>query len=349
MSNRLVAWSGTIAIGALLLAACAGQRPVASTSPSTAPSPPASISPTPTMMPTPSPQLLCQLPIDRTAAGGRGAFLPIPVAALTSVGPAAISDDPASDVSLPDGSKPTALAYSWSTHKWLPVRHEWVSPNGDRYVYLDSKQDLYVVATANGSARRLSAEPGMTLVGVDAGFAYLATRDANTPAGITGLTAVALESGSSRTITSSGAWYVVGGGWAWATEGYGSLLAPLPIDTPPPGNVLKRLDLANGAVDTVLTRSDAAFRILGLDVNNRPLLEASQNSSGDRLWSVPQPGEVRQVGGGTMIMDAHADGNGVWFAEGMSSAVFLAPSGIGAQPRAPFGGGLIRFAGDCSR
>ncbi len=63
---------------------------------------------------------------------------------------------------------------------------------------------------------------------------------------------------------------------------------------------------------------------------------------------MPSTGQVRLVGSGTAIWDAFGDARGIWFVEGMSAAIFFAPSVVGAQPYSSIGGyGKIRLAGAC--
>jgi len=330
----------------------ASAAPAQSPSPSAAaaqsPSPSAGATQSPLPSPSPAARYLCRLPIDRTPSGGKGAFVPVPTTPLTYISQASIPLDPASAVALPDGEAASGLSFSASAQKWLPVRREWATPAGDQYLYIDSQHELELVNVGTGTGTPLEQAAGLILIGVDAGNAYLANADGSVPAGVSGLIAVPLDGTAAHTLATTGSWTVIGGGWAWGTETAGNLVPTLLSGTPPPGNVLEGLNLTDGTVTTVLTRADAAFQVLGVDAGGRPLLVYGQNQAGVGLWSVPSTGQVRLVGFGTAIWDAFGDARGIWFVEGMSAAIYFAPSGMGAQPYSSIGVyGRIRLAGAC--
>src|SRR5260370_34777177 len=90
--------------------------------------------------------VLCRPPIDR----GTGAVLDIPA---TPIGPKVFNstDDPASQVKLPDRGPRSALSYGWAFKRWLPVPHQWLSPDGARYVYADSQGRVRLLGVSDGS------------------------------------------------------------------------------------------------------------------------------------------------------------------------------------------------------
>lgn len=278
-----------------------------------------------------------------------GGFIVTSKTPIALSGGAQITADPKSNVKLPDGESPVALTFDWPLDKWLPVERGWLSPDGRRYAYADTHGQVRVVNAADGSEQTLTAPGTWKVVGMDGTTVYAATADGTQPAGGRGLSALPIAGSAPRTLATTGAWAGVGQGFAWSVGVQGAVVPTLLTAAGlPPGNVLRRLDLATGAVDTWLTRPDAAFRLLGVDPQGHPILVAGTDQAGVRLWTVPAVATPQQVGGGTVIPDAEGDSHGVWFLEAMTTGVYLSSAGGGSQPLATWGGaGAIRLAGAC--
>jgi len=103
--------------------------------------------------------LPCRLPIVQQVTAvsiekGTGAFATLPATSTPGVVTAVeVTDDPTSDVKLPNGEARVGLSYNWSLKRWLPVPYKWIAPDGARYAYTDSQSRVHLVGIKDGSDR----------------------------------------------------------------------------------------------------------------------------------------------------------------------------------------------------
>src|SRR5260370_21065222 len=126
--------------------------------------------------------VLCRPPIDR----GTGAVLDIPA---PPIGPKVFnsSDDPVSQVKLPDGEPRSALSYDWAFKRWLPVPHQWVSPDGARYVYADSQGRVHLAGVSDRSDAIIASGANWGLYGFTETGIYAGQRDPSKQPSLLGL------------------------------------------------------------------------------------------------------------------------------------------------------------------
>ncbi len=347
---QLAAALGILLLGLGVAAIIARSRSTPSVTPTPATSPSAAPTPTPTA-PTPSPSaaaVMCRLPIDRIPAGGAGAFLDIPVWTsdqdVLGRTPTSPPEDPESQVKLPNGDPPAALAYDWSLKRWLPVRPEWVSPDGSQYAYTDSQSRIHVVKVTSGADRVIASGANWAVINFSSEGIYAAIRDPQKQPSINGLSLIAVDSGKIRRIADSAPWELVDKGAAWAAVNPGfptQSAGGLPDKGY--GNTLQRLDLQTGTVTTWYTAS-GPFLLLAVDPTGHPIM--ARDRAGSVIWKVTVPGAVETVGSG-FVAGALSDAHGTWFIESMTISVFLI-DGNRTRAMARYGsGGIVRIAGAC--
>ena len=298
--------------------------------------------------PTPGPGsdggTLCRLPLDR---GGSGAFLSVPTAGVQN---AMIPyrqpvPDPDGHPMLPDGEDPADVSYTWALTKWLPVRQEWVAPDGMRYAYSDRLGALHVVDARISQDRLVNGSKVWSVIAFRPEGVYAAVRGGSTAAA--GLWRIDPNSGTVRQLQADGAWRYVSPGAAWA-------LTTTPPSVPPPfwytpqfgpfGNTLVRLDLATNQQATLYVRTDTEFRLLGVDDQGDPAI-ADLHYVVSPLIIVTAPGRFLSVGSGSWV-NAAVDGGRTWFGENYGPSVWLKDS-AGIRAVVGPGSGQVRVAGAC--
>jgi hypothetical protein len=295
-----------------------------------------------------APESLCRLPIDTIPGGGAGAFLPIPNDTDTSKAlqapPEAPPQDPSSRVTLPNGQAPTALAYDWRYHVWLPVSPNWVSPDGSWYAYADANARIHAVDVGTHADRLLSSSTAHVIINTANDGVYVANRDPQN-LNVSGLSLLS-RTGSEHRFASDGTWAFADGAAAWELAHDAGSPAPQPTaggswDTAT-GNILRRMDLATGAVSTWL---NGEMRLLTVDRAGHPIVVGGVNSP---VLLVQSPGSAVNVGGQTYVVNARSDTHGTWYVETMTIAVYLiAKNQSHAVARYGFGS-TVRIAGDCA-
>lgn len=327
-----------IAFAMILAAACTssptGGQPALKT-----PSPRASPTAIATTSPTPAAALLCRLPIDR----GMGAFVDIP-ANLTGTGIVdTVSDDPTSDVKLPDGEARAGLSYNWTFKRWLPVPYKWVVPDESRYAYTDSQARIHLVNLSASSDSAITQSGKWGVYGLTADAIYAGQRDPTRQPSLLGLWRIPLTGGAPQQLASQGTWLVIGGGAAWSVVQSDPAPRAPAVPENSVGFTLMRLDLQTGQTAIWYTSSGGRFHVVAADASGRAILAGVD---APRIWVVTAAG-AGQATDVSSIVDAMADSHGVWYEDPMSIAVYLIS---GSVPRymGQYGYGLtIKFAGPC--
>jgi hypothetical protein len=280
-------------------------------------------------------------------AGGAGAFLAISkdsnTAKVLGSSPEAPPQDPSSVVTLPNGQAPTALAYDWRYHVWLPVSPSWVSPDGSWYAYSDANARIHAVDISTHTDRLLSSSTAYVIINTANDGVYVASRDPKQLT-VSGLSLIN-RNGMEHRFASDGLWVFVDAGAAWELANQDGSPAPQPTpghgwDTAM-GDVLRRMDLATGAVTTWLNHS---VRLLTVDRAGRPIVVGAVGSS---VLLVQSPGSALDVGFQTYVTNARSDTHGSWYVETMTIAVYLIDKNQ-SHAVARYGtGSIVRIAGDC--
>ena len=289
---------------------------------------------TPQASPTPT-ALLCRLPIDR----GGGALLDIPQTPI-GVGVVSSTDDPTSQVKLPDGEPRSGLSYDWAFKRWLPVPFRWVAPDGTRYVYIDSQGRLHLVGVTDGSDAVIQG-PGWGVYGFTSGGIYAGVFDVASQPSLHGLWRISPTDGTTRELITYGTWLVVGADAAW------SVLQSGPASSVPEnslGFVLNRLDLRTGQLETWYTSSSGRIRVATLDSSARPVLV---NVDTAQILIVTSSGAAQSIMAGSLPFELMADSHGIWFTQPMTASIYLV-QGSDPQRLGQYGyGGTMQFAGPC--
>ena len=300
-----------------------------------------SASPTPSPSPSPTAAaLLCRLPIDR----GTGALLDIP---STPIGPKVFNstDDPASQVKLPDGEPRSALSYDWAFKRWLPVPHQWLSPDGARYVYADSQGRVHLVGVSDGSDAIIASGANWGLYGFTDTGIYAGQRDPSKQPSLLGLWRLSSTGGAAEKVTADGTWLVIGADAAWSVEQSGPASGP-PVPENSIGLVVKRLDLKTGTAQTWYTSSNGRLRVAALDSSGQPVLV---NVDTAQILLVTAAGAAQTIATGGLPSDLMADTHGIWFTQPMGISIYLLQGGNLPLDLGQYGyaGAMLLFAGPC--
>jgi hypothetical protein len=311
--------------------------PSATTSPAS-PTPTPTPSASPTATPTPAAGVLCSLPMDK----GTGAFLDVPAGGGDTVDPS--TDDPTSNVNLPNGEARVALSYSWAFHRWLPVPSKWVVPDGAHYAYTDSQARVHLVDISGGSDQIVATGATWGLYGVGVDWIYVGQRDASRQPSLSGLWRIPMTGGTPQKLASQGTWLGIGQDAAWSMVQNGPPPSGWTIPENSFGTVLQRVDLNTGAIMTWYTSSTGGYRVGTVDTAGRPVLVGV--STAPQLLIVTGAGAADSYSSLT-VSDVMADTHGVWFEDPMLSSVYLIQ---GSSPRrmGQYGTtGNFAFAGPC--
>jgi hypothetical protein len=279
---------------------------------------------------------------------GRGAFLDVPANWLPDATPIidTVTDDPTSDVNLPDGEPRIALSYDWPLQRWLPVPYSWVSPDGTRYVYTDSQGRIHLVGISNGSDQVIATGASWGIYSFRADGIYVGRRDPTRQPALTGLWRIPPIGGAPQQLTTQETWLGIGADAAWSMVQDGTP----PSDSPPIpegslGTVLQRLDLKTGAIKTWYTTTDGRYRIGTVDLAGRPvLIQVAINHQ--QLFIVTAPGAAQRVDA-YYAYDVMADAHGVWFEDTRAISVYLVEGSAGRRMGQYDTYGAFKFAGPC--
>jgi len=216
-------------------------------------------------------------------AGG-AAFVDMPGLSITydSAGPG----DPFNPSSIPGSSLPTegngygsdaswasdedlgslGTTYDWVLKRWLPVRRQFVSPDGNHYVYTQfgASNRIHVVDITTGSDQVVFQQGrfvataydhlGITLVHIGPQITQMG-QGAIEPDGVWLLDPA---TGQTRQVNADAKyWGDVSSGFAWRRE----------------GSSLLRLDLTSGDVSTWAQWPGLEVRVIGFDVAGNPVVD----------------------------------------------------------------------------
>jgi hypothetical protein len=156
--------------------------------------------------------------------------------------------------------------YDWILHRWLPVRPQFVSPDGTHYVYTQFGESnrIHIVDIATGSDQVVFQEGrfvatgyerlGVTLVHIGPQITQMG-QEALEPDGVWLLDPT---TGHTHQVNADAKyWGDVSSGFAWRRE----------------GSSLLRLDLSTGDVTTWAQWPGLDLRVIGFDIAGHPLVD----------------------------------------------------------------------------
>jgi hypothetical protein len=255
----------------------------------------------------PALSLNCRLPIF-AGPPGSGGFIQFPQGNFTA--------DPRSAVALPSPSPGTSpppgpggpgpgygygMAYDMAHSRWLPVRQEWVAPDGLHYAY-PYNTSIYLVDTSNNTQVEVASGHAWNLLRVldDRLFATIP----NAP----GLWMVPF-SGSAKQITAVGYWQA-----ASATAAFGTQTSAVPQGAQQ--NLIK-VDVSTGATSDWFAMDGASANVLAIDSHGNPIVQGYFRDGQWVVWLttgtsnpivIANSGENLYLQGGAL-----GDVHGVWF------------------------------------
>jgi hypothetical protein len=229
------------------------------------------------------------------------------------------------------------MAWDSKHSRWLPVRLDWVAPDGNHYAY-PSTNSVYLVDVSTNTQVELGAGHAWSVVRVFNDSVYATIP--NTP----GFWVLPF-SGTPRQVTAQGYWQA-----ATQAAAYGMLISAVPQGAP---SKIVKLDISSGAVTDWFTRDGANSSIFGFDLKGNPLILSSY-TNGWALWLTKSPTDAKVIANSYQGFWTQgpptADGNGIWIPGyynqyGQTGAgVVLYVAGSGLYWMASIGGQL---AGGC--
>lgn len=164
--------------------------------------------------------------------------------------------------------------YDLAAHKWLPVPHAWVSPDGTRYAYPEYRTGsgpatgiIHVVDVASGADHPLNVPAPSAPVSWETSGLYITRVVPNSDAPPQGLSVLDPASGSLRQVVADGVWTAIGADSAFGAD-LDSSIAPPPNQGPGGANRVKAVRLASGAVSVqqFAGQQVAVFGVRGSDL-----------------------------------------------------------------------------------
>lgn len=304
----------------------------------------------------------CRLPISWQAPGSlpMEGFMDLATGQVTDI-PSAHLQVAGSNLAKSPGPPvltgwPTGSSYYDAAHdRWLPSLGQWISPNGDRYAYLNfDASELHVVEVATGADQVL--EHGRRLYPLAWTADGLFVTDAITGAPVQ-VYSISVPGGRLTALgakLSGGApvstlpWIGPGHSGAWIAE-VSSTVPHMNGQNGPIANSINLVDLNTGQKVEWFSAANAAVSVLGFTASGTPLVQAT-NASGTSIVRLTGPGAAAEsyplahpaVGAAT---DAH----GTWLLDDSGEALIYqegaAPVQLAAAPT-----GLIAFGltGGCA-
>lgn len=230
--------------------------------------------------------------------------------------------DPTSQVALP-GNTPGAigvnpgLTYDWAVGQWVPVRSDWVGPDGQFYVY-QTNGIIYGVSLQDGSKGQVFGDGAFSLVGAADDGVWL-REEPNLPGAW--FEAYGASSKSPQKLVDHGQWQTYRDGALWSVDGSGNVIG---------------FDVNRGTETNWGKVAPSASYIVAVDSSGGPLI----NTGGELTFLRPGetaatiwPGANGLAATGSAIADSH----GIWFevAGGVIGApdtgVYLWSTGSGAK------------------
>lgn len=268
------------------------------------PTPTSAVSPAPT--PTPSAAAACRLPV----AGGD---------APTDGNPAHGTTGSGGFITFPAGSftadNQSSGTYDLAARKWLPVRHDWVSPDGTKYAWPEYRRVdgpatgiIHIVDVASGADRTVNVPAPSMPVSWETSGLYITRVVPNSDAPPQGLSVLDPASGALRQVVNDGVWTQIGSGTAYGMD-LDQAAAPPPQTGPGGANRVRAVDLGSGAVRNVQTFAGTRVSVAGILGSNPVLILATADRTQvkvgettlyDQPSSQPGPSPPAIVDGSTL-------------------------------------------------
>lgn len=224
----------------------------------------------------------CRLPVTWAGASDRNSFAH---GGLLDLSTGAI------EWSGQDAVRPRS--FSWSARKWVPVRWQWLAPDGLRYADWD-QAGLHVVDVRTGADRVISTLGGEVIAWAGEGiYAWDSTLPSMRLIRFDPKTGKSVElyrgDASKRFGTPENVqWDWIAGASAWSVayprESSGAITAAQ----------LVRLDMTTGAVTVWLNDAGQTLALLGLDSQGRPLVSIGAGH-GYEVWLGLAPNQFRMI------------------------------------------------------
>jgi hypothetical protein len=289
----------------------------------------------------PAHPLSCKLPMyaGPPGSGGfvnlpQGNFVADPRSAVSLPQAATGSPSPAPNISSnPYGQGPSyggggygyGMAWEPIHQRWLPVKSEMVSPDGNRYAY-PSTNSIYLVDAAANTQVELAPGHTWSVVRV------LNDRVYATIPNTAGFWVVPF-SGAARQVTPQGYWQ-----GATAAAAYGMQISAVPSGAT---SKLVRLDISTGVVSDWFSRDGANSSVYGFDFQGNPIIY-SYYYGGWTTWLTKSPSNAAAIANSFAPYQVNgtpfADSNGIWFPayynqpnsnqNGAGVALYVAGSGM---------------------
>ena len=193
------------------------------------------------------------------------------------------------------------MAYDPAHSRWLPVKPEWVSPDGAHYAY-GTTDGIYLVDAATNTQLEIGSGRAWIVLRVLNDRVYAVIPSAP------GFYVVPF-SGAVKQVTAVGYWQ-----GASATAAFGTATSAAPA-----GATLKmiRLDIASGGTSDWFSPDGVNQTVVGFDARGNPVLLGNFSSGGWAIWLTTSPTNgivITNSGSGLNIQgSAVADTHGIWF------------------------------------
>jgi hypothetical protein len=220
-------------------------------------------------------------------------------------------------------------SFSWAAEKWVPVKWQWIAPDGLRYAYVN-QAGLHVVDVNSGADRVVATLGGSVITWAGEGiYAW----DATLPAlrllrfdPDTGKQVELYRGGASK--TSGGPenvqWQLISGAYAWSVAGVRDSNGALTEFQ------LLRLDMFTAAVTVWLDDPGRSLALVGVDSGGRPFVTISTGHRYE-VWSGSAPNQFLMIGDGSVLgIDGYSttltSGPTTWFTTRQNAATFYSDS-----------------------
>lgn len=218
--------------------------------------------------------------------------------------------------------------YDLAVHKWLPVKHAWISPDGSHYAWPEYRNVsgpatgiIHVTDAATGADRALNVPAPSMPVSWETSGLYITRVVPNSDAPPQGLSVLDPATGSLRQVVPDGVWTAIGTDSAYGAD-LDASIPPPPSQGPGGANRVRAVRLDTAAVSTVQSFPGQQVSVLGVQGSNLLLLVTASGRTQvhfgaatiyDQPASVPGPSAPAQVDGSTIWLSG---GGAVWRATG---------------------------------
>ena len=225
--------------------------------------------------------------------------------------------------------------YDLALHRWLPVPHAWVAPDGTKYAWPEYRTAsgpttgiIHITDALSGTDHTVNVPaPSMPVSWEPAGL-YITRVVPNSDAPPQGLSLLDPASGALRQITPDGAWTVIGSDAAYGADLDHTIALP-PSGGPGAANRVRSVRLDSGAVSVVGSFPGQQVQLLGAQGSNAVLVVSDATHA-----------QVR-IGAATVSDQPAANPPPVWPADVDGTTVWI--SGINAVWRSVAGGSLEKI------